>query len=174
MPIQPITGEIKAQPLNDNFSYLDLKIDENLSGSPKGVYATLSELQAAYPNGADGIYVVSADGKWYFWNGTKWNAGGIYQGLQVPEHSVGYDELTPAVSGINTFTTVPIRENGIVIAIETRDGPSVVDKTILTRNGKGEVISTTRYVDNKQVKSTYNKDSNGNLISITREVLPNV
>ena len=50
------------------------------SGSPKGVYSTFSALQAAFPTGTTGIYVVTDDGKWYYWDGTAWTAGGVYQG----------------------------------------------------------------------------------------------
>lgn len=48
------------------------------TGSPKGVYATLEALQTAYPTGAEGIYVVQADGHWYYWNGSAWTDGGTY------------------------------------------------------------------------------------------------
>ena len=48
------------------------------NGSPKGVYATLSDLESAYPTGTAGIYVVSADGHWYYWNGSAWTDGGAY------------------------------------------------------------------------------------------------
>lgn len=49
--------------------------------SPKGGFPTLSALQAAYPNGAEGIYLVSADSHWYYWNGSSWTDGGVYQAM---------------------------------------------------------------------------------------------
>ncbi len=55
------------------------------SGSPKGVYATLALLQAAYPTGNTNIYIVTADGNWYYWNGSAWTAGGVYQSTLNPE-----------------------------------------------------------------------------------------
>lgn len=58
------------------------------SASPKGVYSTLSALQTAYPTGATGIYIVSADGKWYYWNGTTWTIGGTYQSTGLSDESV--------------------------------------------------------------------------------------
>ncbi|MEI2341606.1 SGNH/GDSL hydrolase family protein [Priestia megaterium] len=62
---------------------------QNISkGSPKGVYATLSALQTAFPAGDSNIYLVTADGKWYYWNGTAWTAGGIYQGVGISNDSV--------------------------------------------------------------------------------------
>lgn len=59
------------------------KADAMASGSPKGVYATLASLQAAYPIGAVGAYLVAADGKWYYWNGTVWTIGGVYQSTGI-------------------------------------------------------------------------------------------
>ena len=56
-----------------------LKADAMASGSPKGVYATLSALQSAFPTGTTGAYLVSADGIWYYWSGSAWTIGGLYQ-----------------------------------------------------------------------------------------------
>jgi lysophospholipase L1-like esterase len=61
------------------------------SGSPKGVYATLTALQTAFPTGNTNIYLVTADGKWYYWNGSAWTAGGTYQATGVPS-------ITPAMT----------------------------------------------------------------------------
>ena len=55
------------------------KADAMASGAPKGVYTTLALLQAAYPAGTTGAYLVTADGNWYYWSGTAWTSGGIYQ-----------------------------------------------------------------------------------------------
>jgi lysophospholipase L1-like esterase len=59
-------------------SYVDTKTAAIASGAPKGVYATLSALQTAFPTGNSNIYVVTTDGKWYYWNGSAWTAGGNY------------------------------------------------------------------------------------------------
>lgn len=55
------------------------KADAMASGSPKGVYATLAALQASYPTGTTGAYLVTADGNWYYWSGSAWAVGGLYQ-----------------------------------------------------------------------------------------------
>ena len=55
------------------------KADAMASGAPKGVYTTLALLQVAYPTGDTGAYLVTADGNWYYWSGTAWTSGGIYQ-----------------------------------------------------------------------------------------------
>lgn len=69
-------------------TYVDQQITNIGNASPKGTYATLSDLQAAFPAGTTGIYVVTADGKWYYWNGTAWTAGGVYQATGVADGSV--------------------------------------------------------------------------------------
>ena len=87
MPITPVCGEIKAQPLNDNFSYLDSKLSD-VTGGPKGTYDTLEDLKKAHPNGALGIYVVIADGCWYAWDGAYWIKGAIYQSTGIADSSI--------------------------------------------------------------------------------------
>ncbi|UZQ85068.1 hypothetical protein ODU73_002169 [Thermoclostridium stercorarium] len=48
----------------------------------------MGALQTAYPNGTTGIFVVTDDGKWYYWNGSAWTAGGIYQATGIADGSV--------------------------------------------------------------------------------------
>lgn len=56
----------------------DLIINGVVDGSPKGVYANLSALQSAYPNGASGVYLTSDTGHWYYYN-NGWKDGGVYR-----------------------------------------------------------------------------------------------
>ncbi|WP_373804829.1 SGNH/GDSL hydrolase family protein [Jeotgalibaca porci] len=58
------------------------------SGSPKGTYATVSALTTAFPSGNTNIYVVTADGHWYYWSGSVWVSGGVYQSEGITERSV--------------------------------------------------------------------------------------
>lgn len=64
--INPLIGKLESQ------------INEIGTGTPSGVYDTLAELRAAYPIGASGVYVVTADNDWYYWNGSAWSRGGDY------------------------------------------------------------------------------------------------
>lgn len=81
-----------------------LKADAMASGSPKGVYATLTLLQAAYPTGTTGAYLVAADGKWYYWSGSAWAAGGTYQSTGISDGSVTRNKTTfYKAGGINKF-----------------------------------------------------------------------
>jgi hypothetical protein len=58
------------------------------NSSPKATYATLSALQTALPTGATGIYLVTADGGWYYWNNTAWVKGGTYQSTGISTDSI--------------------------------------------------------------------------------------
>lgn len=49
-----------------------------IDGSPRGVYASLSALQTAYPSGANGVYVTTDNGHWNYYN-NGWKDGGVYQ-----------------------------------------------------------------------------------------------
>ena len=55
--------------------------------APLGVYDTLDQLKAAYPAGANGIFVVKADNQWYYWNKSIWAAGGSYPGTTTEDFS---------------------------------------------------------------------------------------
>ena len=62
----------------------DLIVNGVIDGSPRGVYANLSALQTAYPSGANGVYVCSDNGHWYYWNGSAWTDGGVYLTNEFP------------------------------------------------------------------------------------------
>lgn len=91
MAIKPVSGEIKAQVLNDNFSALDSQLT-NLSIGPFDTYTNLSALQSAYPNGRNGFAVVlESDGKtgyMYTWTGSAWKKGGLAQSMGIGVHQV--------------------------------------------------------------------------------------
>jgi hypothetical protein len=74
-------------------TYVDNQISNIGNASPKGTYATLAALQTAFPIGATGIYVVTADGNWYYWNETAWTSGGVYQGTGIASKAVSFLQL---------------------------------------------------------------------------------
>lgn len=69
-------------------SYVDTITQSLGSGSPKGTFATFTDLQTAFPSGNINTYVVTADGKWYYWNGSAWTPGGTYQSAGIADKSV--------------------------------------------------------------------------------------
>ena len=74
-------------------NYIDSEVESLSSGSPKGVYSTLADLQSAYPTGTTGIYVVSSTGHWYYWNGMEWTDGGTYQAVEIANNSIDYNKI---------------------------------------------------------------------------------
>lgn len=66
-----------AQQLADKATKKELQ--SIASGSPKGAFSTVANLQSAYPNGAEGIFVVDDTGEWYYWKDSAWISGGVYQ-----------------------------------------------------------------------------------------------
>ena len=89
-----------------NYTTLDTKINSQASGSPKGTYATVSELTIAYPTGNSNIYVVTADGTWRYWNGTIWTSGGVYQSTGIINKSITPQKTSFFISGKNLFNKI--------------------------------------------------------------------
>lgn len=89
--------------LNKNLSFIG-------SGSPKAVYANLAALQAAKPTGDSSIYLTTDNGNWYYWNGSAWTSGGVYQATQIQNNSIDKAKLSfePATikKSSNLFTEV--------------------------------------------------------------------
>jgi lysophospholipase L1-like esterase len=110
--------------VNSQDAMLDTKISSVASGSPKGTYATLSALQSAFPTGNTNIYVVTSNGNWYYWNGSAWTSGGVYQSSVLADNSVTpakttfFSELTsPNIFNKDTITTPGIvaSNNGTIV-----------------------------------------------------------
>jgi len=72
-------GQAYENSVNERLNEME-SIISNISGDPKGVYDTLADLESAYPTGTTGIYLVLADGHWYYWDSTneEWTDGGEY------------------------------------------------------------------------------------------------
>lgn len=99
-------------------SEISKKVDENyvtkvvskmIPGTPRGAYYNLAKLQAAFPNGTDGIYLTTINGHWYHYD-SGWKDGGVYQAT-----GVGLDALNP-----ENFN-LPIRYGSIVSGTITID-----------------------------------------------------
>lgn len=80
--------------LKANQADVNSQIAAMANGSPKAVYATLAALQTAFPAGNTNIYIVTADGNWYYWSGSAWTAGGVYQSTGISDESVALAKIT--------------------------------------------------------------------------------
>lgn len=80
---------------------IENKVNSVASGSPAGVYATVSDLTTADPDHSR-IYVVSADGHWYYYGNSQWNDGGDYQGVLEDDSIINSFIKNGAVSPLKT------------------------------------------------------------------------
>lgn len=92
------------QTIETQITDIQHQVESSVSGSPAGVYATLQDLQSSSAD-HNKIYVVNADGKWYYYNTStnQWTAGGVYQSSvnfdQVEANKLSIDAITD--KGIN-------------------------------------------------------------------------
>lgn len=126
---------------NSNNNYL-LKI---AGGSPRGVYTSLSALNAAHPNGADGIYVVTSNGNWYYWSGTAWVSGGIYQATALADSSV-----TTVKIADSAVTAAKIASGAVTTSKIASDLLSLINSKIGT-----SLIGSGSNIDNLYGSSNY-------------------
>ena len=77
--------------INVNQTVLLNQLQSIASGSPAGVYETLEALEADTEADHSKIYVVSNNGKWYYYNTTneQWTEGGTYLA------NLSVDNITP-------------------------------------------------------------------------------
>ena len=94
-----------------DISYVDSKVGA-IDRGYGGTYATLSGLTNAHPNGNNRRYVVSDNGHWYYWNGSKWESGGVYQSSGIAENSVSPKEVNFASSIANLFDKNRVKKGG--------------------------------------------------------------
>ena len=95
--------------------------------SPTGAYANLAALQAAYPTGEDGVFVVKDTGYWYFWNGSAWEDGGEYQ-KDIPTTTI--EELR--MSDLRQMSAIKEVEN-------TLNSININQETTNTASGYGTI-----------------------------------
>lgn len=104
-------GEEFERDIDSRVTSVENELSSVASGSPKGVYATLADLQAAYPTGDSGIYLVLADGKWYYYN-NGWTAGGTYisnpddleKRIEIAEHNFAVLDFEVGTINNSAFT----------------------------------------------------------------------
>lgn len=82
------------------------------NGAPAAVFATTAALGSdATANTVDGkkrAYVVTADGKWYYWNGSAWTEGGVYQATAIADNTLTPAKTTYYVVGKNLFNAAAV------------------------------------------------------------------
>lgn len=88
-------GSSNAEIVNSRgvFNNLMDRLDFMQADTPKGIYSTLTDLQAAYPTGTNGKFIVgenASEKHWYVWLNSQWTDGGVYQGMGIADKSIGF------------------------------------------------------------------------------------
>lgn len=91
-----INGKTLTEELNNKATKEE--VQAVASGSPAGVYTTVSALTTADPDHKK-IYLVTADGHWYYYN-SGWQDGGDYQAVKIQDRSVTYEKLDSEITDI--------------------------------------------------------------------------
>jgi hypothetical protein len=138
----------------------------NAGGSPKDSYLTLAALQAAFPTGATGIYLVKSDGHWYSYKNSTWTDGGVYMANQNDD----YYNVTvniPLSAGnyytpLTAHTEVPLANRSIGKVITYLTALKEVDRLTIMHipTLSGNVVVTLNGVDFTIAISTVTETTN--------------
>lgn len=145
--------------INNHLASNDTKINDlqtalkNInSGSPKGAFASVDEMKAAYPNGTSGVLVNTTDGFWYYWDGNNWIKGAQYQASGIGKNSVNYFSLEDTLQD-SIFSSSEPTSNAFNQGI-VNPNFSFTDTTswsfVMFKVKRGQVISYSTVTDNTQ------------------------
>ena len=136
--IDPIYQDYETN-INNVIGSMQSQINSVASGSPKGVYETVSALETADPD-HDNIYVVSTDGKWYYYDTTSslWTAGGTYQASIE-----NYDKTLTLDDHVANSKSIGEKINNNVISKNLFNKNDIKDNYQI--NSNGEIVSNNGY-----------------------------
>ena len=147
---QDINQEVSSfkQDVNEDIETITDMVESATSGSPKGVYATVSALTTADPN-HNYIYVVTEDGKWYYYNTstTSWTAGGVYQA------SANVDDVNDIIDAFD--------DESIERTTVTTVNPEVTTGYFVTKNGNVNENASYLYYSIEDIQA-------GDIINLTQ------
>lgn len=138
--VDPIYQEYETN-INNEINLIKNQLLTVANGSPKGVYNTVNDLETANPD-HQYIYLVLADGKWYYWSNNAWNAGGIYQGTSVSEADSVIKKINEHIDDIENFEFN--WQSGTISGtgnIETGDRNNYYSKIIHNSHLQGKTIT---------------------------------
>ncbi|BCD21077.1 SGNH/GDSL hydrolase family protein [Bacillus cereus] len=156
-------------------TYVDTKVSAVVSGSPKGTYATLADLQTAKPTGDSNIYVVTADGKWYYWSGASWTAGGTYQSTGIADGTVTKDKVAANAVDFTKLNVTFLRGELIAGTINVDTAAKTITSTgvtMTTNTSNRNIANQTLNYTGTVVNLFYNLSSNAMEVYIAGDLKP--
>lgn len=141
--------------------YVDNKVSQIVSGSPKGKYDSLNDLNSAKPTGDEGIYLTLDDGNWNFWNGITWEVGGVYQSSKTDYQGVE-DNTNLVLMDFNKYggcSTFSVEGNSVFITNTSYGG--VLANTMLNLNNIQNLYISMLLESEKEVYISFFDSANG-------------
>ena len=159
------------------------------------VTSQLSSLTSATPLGASSmsdmtdttrIYVLTTDGHWYWYDGTSWVDGGVYQATEdsdtLTELQETVDEIGYVTENLFDINSEDFHDNGYYHHNQGEDGCHFVEDdryacAIIKLKGTGNYTvsatnySTYRLTENKGFQSTYGTTGKPNTIGVSSDTV---
>ena len=88
---ETLTNELNNKANNSNINNLQNQINGLASGSPLVASSTSSMTDTTR------VYVNTTDGNWYYYNGSSWVSGGVYQSTGIGDETINFKKLTKDV-----------------------------------------------------------------------------
>lgn len=102
--------------LKSEMQRLEVLYSSLSTGAPRGTFSNLQSLADAYPSGSTNIYITSDNGKWNYWNGSSWIAGGSYQTALVKNATVATNVIANGNFTNTSFWDAVSGSNGTLSA----------------------------------------------------------
>lgn len=154
--------------INNQIQNINSKVSTLQSGSPAGVFDSLSDLQSADPDHSK-IYLVKSNGDWYYYNdnSSSWESGGTYQSMIIPDNYINpimttflknnQDNLLYIPNGTYSGITMSQQLDGLISASGTVTVGTPQDRTFASyylKQGNLFLMNT----GNSPFCSIYNSD----------------
>lgn len=157
-------GEYFEQSIDERVTGVENELSSVASGSPKGIFPTLSDLETAFPDGDDYIYLVLANGHWYYWDGDSWNDGGAYLS-PLPDDALSKTSNNSVRNSVITNELYKAEKLHLLYTPQT-DSDVQENKVVNNTNGELEYASSVdassliniEYFDRISIKLLFSKD----------------
>jgi hypothetical protein len=126
---------------------VDTKVAQIVSGSPKGIYSTLSALQSAFPTGTTGVYLVTGDVK-------------EVASLNITAIPTVAGNITVTLNGVATNIAVDPTIETTTVLVATKIRNTVFPNGAVT-GGSGSTVTFTASVGGVKTDATYSAGSTG-------------
>ena len=110
--------------VNASLNQFDTRISSVASGSPLKASSTDEMIDTSR------IYVNTTDGYWYYYNGSSWTQGGVYQSTTLGDGVVHYTNFDASLKNSFTGVSAPITLNDMTFGLVNADGSITTSTSI--------------------------------------------